>query len=86
MKEAAGIMKSITLLGQIGLSLMAPLLLCLLLCTWLCSHFSLGVWVYIPGFFFGLGGSGMTAYKLYHSIMAHEKKKKRTPAAFNDHT
>lgn len=86
MKNWADVMKQITLLGQMGLSLTAPLLLCLFLCSWLCNNFSLGVWVYIPGFFFGLGGSGMTAYKMYRSITAHEKKKKKSPpVSYNKH-
>ena len=44
-------------------------------------------WVYIPGFFFGLGGSFMTAWKLFRSIMKREEeeKKKRETAAFNQH-
>ncbi|MFR2780863.1 MAG: hypothetical protein ACLTBL_07740 [Clostridium sp.] len=46
----------------------------------------MGTWIYIPGFFFGLGGSGATAWKVYQNIMKHQKKKKRTnERAFNEH-
>lgn len=59
-----------------GISLAAPLLLCLFLCSWLNSRFMIGGWIYIPGFIMGLGGSFMTAYKLYLAIMKTQKKKK----------
>ena len=47
-----------------------------------------GAWVYIPGFFFGLGGSFMVAYKLYLKIMEDQKKedkKKHKKVSFNRH-
>ena len=50
------------------------------------GRFGIGTWIYIPGFFFGLGGSGATAWKVYQNIMKHQKKKKRTnERAFNEH-
>ena len=47
-----------------------------------------GGWVYIPGFFFGLGGSGTVAYKFYLSINRQQKKenkKKKNKVSFNRH-
>ena len=87
MRHRSEIMQNLLLLSQFGLSLAAPLLLCLFLCQQLSLRFSLGEWVYIPGFFFGLGGSFMTAWKLFRSIMKREEeeKKKRETAAFNQH-
>ena len=81
LKGLTDIIKQLTLLTQFGLSLVTPLFMCLGLCWWLCSRFSLGVWVYIFGFFFGMGGSGMVAYKLFLSETRRqekEKKKKKT--------
>lgn len=46
------------------------------LSSWLNSRFMIGGWIYIPGFIMGLGGSFMTAYKLYLAIMKTQKKKK----------
>ena len=45
------------------------------------------MWIYIPGFIMGLGGSFMTAYKLYLAIMKTQKKKKNREheKAFNRH-
>jgi hypothetical protein len=85
LKNMNYILRNLSLLGQMGLSFAVPLLLCLFLCSWLIQRFSLGSWIYIPGFFFGMGGSCMTAYKLYQSIMSREKKEKRERAAFNEH-
>lgn len=85
-KNWSDTLKNLTMLTQLGLSLVAPLLLCLAGCWYLTSRMGLGLWVYIPGFFFGLGGSGMTAYKLYLSVTGNEKKTgKNEKASFNRH-
>ena len=76
-KQFAEVYKNILMLTQFGLSFITPLLLCLAFSWWLTSRFSLGGWVYIPGFFFGMGGSGMVAYKFYLSILGQQKKKDR---------
>lgn len=82
------IMKNITMLTQFGLSFITPTLMCLALCWWLNVKVGLGAWVYLPGFFFGLGGSASVAYKLYLSIEAKEKKektKRKQSISFNRH-
>ena len=56
MKNWADMLKNITMLTQFGLSFVTPVFLCLALCWWLNIHMGVGAWVYIPGFFFGLGG------------------------------
>ncbi len=77
------------MVGQLGLSLLMPLMLCLLACYLLCAKLSVGVWVYIPGFIFGLGGSMTTAYKVYLSVVHREEKKKKArdpnEVCFNRH-
>ncbi|MCD8021920.1 MAG: AtpZ/AtpI family protein [Lachnospiraceae bacterium] len=87
MKKTADILKNITLLGQFSLSLVTPLLLCLAACWWLTAHTGLGGWIYIVGFFFGLGGSGMFAYKFYLSVINKDKKDKtdKEKVSFNRH-
>ena len=50
MKDWQYILKNLSLLSQMGISLAAPLLLCLFLCSWLNSRFMIGGWIYIPGF------------------------------------
>ncbi|MGN1141398.1 MAG: AtpZ/AtpI family protein [Oliverpabstia sp.] len=86
MKKWADIIKYITAFTQFGLSFVTPLLLCLGVCWWLSVHTGVGGWVFIPGFFFGLGGSFMVAYKLYLSVTKREKKeKKKEKVSFNRH-
>ena len=61
---------------------------CLAVCWLIVSKTGAGGWVYIPGFFFGLGGSGTVAYKFYLSINRQQKKenkKKKNKVSFNRH-
>lgn len=88
MKNWSDIIRNLTMLTQFGLSFITPLLLCLAGCWWLTSHTGVGLWIYIPGFFFGMGGSGMVAYKLYLAVTAREAKKKekeKQKISFNRH-
>ncbi len=78
------LVERLNLLVQFGLSLITPLLLCLFLCMLLNNRLGVGLWVYIPGFFFGLGGSATFAYKLYLSLLKKQEKEHR-PVAFNQH-
>ncbi len=64
------------MVGQLGLSLLMPLLMCLFACYLLVSKVSAPVWIYIPGFILGLGASMTTAYKVYLSVVQKEEKKK----------
>lgn len=86
MKHFGDIYKNLILLTQFGLSLVTPLLLCLGICWWLTAAGGVGVWVFIPGFFFGMGGSGMVAYKLYLTVVNRQKKEKtKEKISFNTH-
>ncbi len=80
-------MKNITMVTQLGLSLLTPTVLCILGCWWLTAHTGIGLWLYIVGFLFGLGSSFMVAYNLYLRIMKKEdkEKKKRSSVSFNSH-
>ncbi|MBO6148033.1 MAG: AtpZ/AtpI family protein [Lachnospiraceae bacterium] len=65
------------IVGQLGLSLITPLLLCLFGSYYLVSKFSFGGWIYIPGFILGLGASIMTAWKVYLSVVNKERREKK---------
>ncbi len=78
MRDLTEIMRHITMVGQLGLSLAMPLLLCIFVCYELCTRLGVGVWVYIPGIFFGLGSSFMTAYKVYLSVNRKNGKRERS--------
>lgn len=80
------VMKNITLVTQFGLSLVIPLMMCIGICWLLTTKAGVGLWVYIPGFIFGLGSSFMTAYKFYlHEVKKAEKEEKKNPVSFNSH-
>ena len=88
MKQWSKIIKNVTMLSQFSLSLITPLLLCLAFCWFLISRTGVGGWIFIPGFFFGLGGSGTVAYKFYLSINRQQRKesrKKKNKVSFNRH-
>ncbi len=86
MKQWSEIIRNVTFLSQLGLSFITPLLLCLAGCWLLTDKTMIGNWIYIFGFFFGLGGSGAVAYKFYLSINKQEKKKeKKEKVYFNRH-
>ena len=75
MKQWSKIIKNVTML-------------CLAFCWFLISHTGVGGWIFIPGFFFGLGGSGTVAYKFYLSINRQQRKesrKKKNKVSFNRH-
>ena len=87
MRNWVTISQRLIMIGQLGLSLLMPLLLCLGGCYLLTSRLGIGIWIYFPGFIFGLGGSFMTAYKLWQSVIAKEKKRGESdPSSFNHHS
>ena len=87
MKKWTGMITHLTMLTQFGLSLVTPLFLCL------CDRFSVGTWIYLIGFFFGIGGGAVTAWKFGQSVLRHQKrietepdgKKKKKRVSFNRH-
>ena len=86
--ERLKLFNNFALIGQFGLSLIMPMLLCFFLCYFLCSRGIFGVWIYIPGFILGLGASFMTAYKFYLYVTRKEGnkgKKRERGICFNDH-
>ena len=86
MKDLANVLKNMSLVSQLGLSLITPLLLMLALCWWLTNDIGLGGWVYIPGFVMGLGSSVTVGYRFYHSVMGKENKRgKKEKTSFNRH-
>ena len=93
MKQWSEIIKNLSLLTQLGLSIVTPLLLCLFICLLLMKYTGVGGWVFIPGFFFGLGGAAASAVKfagLMDNMSKKQEKKsgRRRPKrgeTFNEH-
>ena len=72
MKDLVTISQRLIMVGQFGLSLLMPLLMCLGGCYLLISKL-------------GLGGGFMTAYKFWLAVNRREKEKEKDPPAFNLH-
>ncbi len=84
MRDLSKHMKYITMIGQLGLSLIVPVLMCLGGCYLLVSRLHWPEWIYIIGMLFGLGASFMTAYKMYLAETKKQKKRK-TEKGYNRH-
>ena len=78
------VMKDLCWVGQLGLSLIMPLLLCILACWWAVTRFQLPPWLYIPAVALGLGGGAVTAREFYRMTMRRGEKTK-PPVASNRH-
>ena len=92
MKQMHEIFRHLSLLTQLGLSLVTPVLICMAVCWLLTDKAGVGAWVYIPGFIFGLGGSFMSAWKFGKMISSAQTKedqerkiRKRRGSSFNGH-
>ena len=81
------ILAQLTLLGQLGLSLAMPILMCIGACYLLCTRLNAPLWIYLPGMILGIGASFMTAYKIYLAVTRKEKGKPKNPdeRAYNRH-
>lgn len=85
-KKWSEIARNFSLVAQFGLTLLMPLLMCLLACWFITDRLGVGSWFYIVGFFFGLGGSFMSAYKFFISVTSKaDKDTDRKKINFNSH-
>ncbi len=80
------IVKYLAWLTQFGLSVVAPLLLCVLGSVWLRNRFDVGGWIVVVGIFLGIGGavSGLCSSLKQINREAKQDDKKRS-ISFNDH-
>lgn len=84
MNNNAKIFSQLSWLTQLGISLVAPPLLCILFVQWGIERWAWPEWTMFLAFFFGLGGTGASFYKFYSQTRKkadHETKK--APPAFN---
>lgn len=88
MKQWSEIIRNVTMLSQLGLSLITPVLICLAVCWLIVSKTGAGGWVYIPGFFFGLGGSGTVHINFIFLLTDSRRKRtkrRKNKVSFNRH-
>ena len=89
MKQWSDIIRNLSMLTQLGLSLLTPTLLCLGICYFLQTRFGLSMWIYLPGFILGIGGSVTVAKNFYEMIEKRNQKtkeEKKKTISFNGHS
>lgn len=80
------LLRNLAWLTQLGLSIIAPPVLCIGGCWWLQNRFSLGGWIMALGIVLGLGASVSGAAQFYRMVRRQaDKDKKDKPDAFNTH-
>lgn len=84
MRNFSQLIRHVSLIGQLGLSLATPVLMCLAAAYLLVTRLGFGLWIYLPALILGLGASFMTAYKVYLSV-TRKREPERRRAAFNRH-
>lgn len=85
-KYWANVLKQVSWLSQLGLSIIMPLLICVLICAFLTIRFDIGGWIFIPGFILGIGASFTTGYNFYISESKKSKKDKdERKRGYNSH-
>jgi ABC-type dipeptide/oligopeptide/nickel transport system permease component len=80
-------LQNLTLLTQLGISLVTPPLVCIWLASYLQKKFSLGIWVMLVAIAVGLLASASTAYSFYKRYQVRNRKKDdgKPPVSFNNH-
>lgn len=85
MRNGVKILRMLTLLGQLGLSVAAPPLLLIWLAHLAQTRWGWGAWTMIAAIVIGLISAGCGAYNFGKSILTKQKKDD-APKSFNDHT
>mgnify|MGYP000438224757 CR=1 FL=1 len=77
MKQWSEILRNVTMLSQLGLSFITPASSVPGALAWfIISKTGVGVWVYIPGFFFGMGGSATVGIQVLFVRSINKQKEK----------
>lgn len=86
MRKGFGFLKNLVWLTQLGLSIAAPLLICVLGSVWLRGRFGLGGWAVVLGTVLGIGGAFVS---LWQNLKAMERQAaeddRDSGVGFNDH-
>jgi hypothetical protein len=74
----------LAMVGQLGITLIVPILLFTFLGVWLSERFSLGVWVIILGVFIGLLTAFCSFIQFARGVIARTRKRDVPPLADPD--
>lgn len=86
MNQWGKLLKNLVWLSQLGLSILAPPLLCVWGCSWLQTRFGIGSWLMVVGLILGLGASVSSALHFYAVVRKQaEAGKKDKPQSYNKH-
>ncbi len=90
MKDFNKVWTGVCMVGQLGLDLIMPVILCMLLAYYLDSKFGLGIFVYLPALVLGLAAGVTNFKKFYHKIVMKDVEKRNEKESeiprFSKHT
>ena len=69
-------LKYITMLTQLGISVMSPLIICIFVSIWLKNRYSLGDWAVLAGILLGIA-SGLTSFWNYIKKFTSDMQKEQ---------
>lgn len=75
-KETARSWRYLSLISQLAISMITPVLLMIFVCMWLKNKFGLGNWVVMAGMFLGIG-SGLSSVWTYLKRFLREGEKQQ---------
>ena len=75
-KDTAKSWRYLTLVSQLAISMVTPVLLMIFVCTWLKNKYSLGDWVVMAGMLLGIG-SGLSSVWTYLKRFLREGEKQQ---------
>ena len=85
MKRYTKLLQRLTLITQLGLSVLAPPLLLVWLAFLAQRRWGLGIWIVPTALVIGLISSGCGVYQFYRTTM-REKPNKEPPVSFDQHS
>lgn len=79
MKDWGKVLTNLVYVGQLGLDLIVPSLMCLGAAWLLDSHAGWGIWVYFPALFLGIAAGALNFRKFCERVVMKGFKKKPDP-------
>lgn len=68
------VLKNLSFLTQVGVSIAAPIVLCLLLANWLVMRCGWGTWVFVVAAVLGIGG-GVSAFWQFAGVVRRQSRR-----------
>jgi len=67
------VIKALSMLTQVGITLITPILLCILFASWLVRKLGIGSWVVILGAVIGAASGFLNLWKQFKAIVKDDK-------------